>query len=145
MGHIRRGAALAIAASLVFGVSCGSEVGDDGLPTHCGRTVYKVVDHFIDPEDGRSISFEDAVGEQLRADLPRLRFRFPSTAPGGLSDDTNRVQTLQISDVAEGRRATLKNANGIRMLSVTAGEYDGSWVVDNVEVCRSMTKKFANS
>ena len=144
-------------------VSCGSDVGDDGLPTHCGDKQITQIDfanRVVDeaPPDGGvdggvggvddpaatdSTPFEHAVRDEIDRHLPRLNVAFPSEQSGGGSGDVHR---LQVSDGQQRREASLRNANGVTMLKVTATvDAAGHWAVAELEVCGAMTKKFATT
>lgn len=127
----------------VASCSFGSDTGSDGLPAHCGNKTAVAIDG--EPISGPSAvtSFEDAAQASLAQRLPRLEVAFPVGGPQSGSRTTG-AHLLQVVDTSTGAQATLKNANGIELLRVSAWERDGSWFVSDIEMCNSMTKKFGS-
>ncbi|HET8930008.1 MAG TPA: hypothetical protein VFN21_05060 [Acidimicrobiales bacterium] len=132
-----------VLAALVLSTSCGADVGEDGLPTHCDRRAITTIDYNSFDTD-EPVPFEEAVRFQLREQAPRLAIAFPSAQGDTRSASSDRVHLLYVSDTPTGRQATLKNDNGVQMLKASASVHEGTWVVDSVELCASMTKKFGN-
>lgn len=130
-------------AVLVLSTACGTEVGDDGLPTHCDRRSVTSIT-YNEATSRQPVSLEDAVRFQLRQQVPGLKTAFPSAYADTGSEGSDRVHLLSVSDTPNGRQATLKNDNGVQMLKVGASVHDGTWVVESVELCESMEKKFGS-
>lgn len=141
----RRWAIPVVAVMVVLAVSCGADVGDDGLPTHCGEWAHITVDGWPDAASTEKASFEDVVRARLAQDLPNLKVAFPSSgAPSG-SPRSDSIHLLRMTDTGVGHKVTLTNANGVKMLQVDADLRDGAWFVGSVEFCRSMQNKFGNA
>lgn len=140
MTNVRRLMAGVVVAA-VLATSCGTEIGEDGLPAHCDEKIAVAIDGSVLP-DAEPVSFEAAVRDRLGHELPRLRVDFPSADAHERSDGGDRVHLLYVTNAGEGRQASLKNDNGIQMLKVEASDRGGTWFVDSVETCSSMKKKF---
>ncbi len=132
-----------VLAALALATACGADVGEDGLPTHCDRRAVTTIDYNSFATD-EPVPFEDAVRTRLREQVPGLKVAFPSLHADTGSDSSGRVHLLSVSDSQDGRQATLKNDNGVQVLKVRASVHGDNWIVDSVELCESMTKKFGS-
>lgn len=132
------------ALSMAFAsCSLGDDTGGDGLPAHCGNKTAVAIDGEPISGPGAVTSFESAAQASLAQRLPRLRVTFPGGGSRGGSG-SGAAHQLQVVDTPVGAEATLKNANGLELLRISAWQRDGNWFVSGVEMCNSMAKKFGS-